>query len=119
VAPLAAGEPAIAGGRLPPPPTEHPLAPIQLLSTIQLEQVEIDFLASPEIGRVASSTPRAVKRLVNIYRIVRARLSESGREITGVAPKDMLYPLIALAAAVETGRTAEVADAFCDGLMRS
>jgi hypothetical protein len=80
---------------------------------MRLEKGEIDILASSEIGLIASKSPRSVKRLVNIYRIVRARLSEAELEdFLGQDSKTPLYPIVALLAAVETGQSVEVADAL-------
>lgn len=82
----------------------------EALRTIELLPEEIAFLASPEIGSLASSTPRGVKRLVNVYRLVRTRLSEITRDPSWGEGPD--YPLIALTAAIETGQSVEVADTF-------
>jgi hypothetical protein len=82
----------------------------QVLRTIELLPDEITFLASAAIGGLASSTPRGVKRLVNVYRLVRTRLSEVARDASWGEGPD--HPLIALAAAVETGQSVGVADAF-------
>lgn len=81
------------------------------LATVKLTQAEIDFLASPEIGALAAKSPRAVKRMINVYRIVRARLD--GAELaaflgTGDRPPD--WPIAAFLAAVECGQPVEVAD---------
>jgi hypothetical protein len=86
------------------------------LRTIELEQAEIDFLASPEIAALAGSTPRGVKRLVNVYRLVRSRLVQSGGSPMGMAAMPRDYPLAAIAVAIETGQTVEVADAFLKAL---
>lgn len=91
---------------------------IQAIATIQLEQVEIDFLASPTIARIASATPRAVKRFLNIYRLVRTRLSEGGVAIVKDETDPPAYPIIAFAVAIETGQPAEVARAFYEMLLR-
>lgn len=85
------------------------------LRTLELLPEEIDFLASTEIGSIASSTPRGVKRLVNVYRLVRTRLSEITRDETWGEGPD--YPLIALTAAIETGQSVEIADAFYSWLL--
>jgi hypothetical protein len=86
------------------------------LATIQLESEEIEFLASSTIAKIAAKTPRAVKRLVNVYRLVRTRLSETNALDSGDGPRSPDYPLIALMVAVETGQPVDVADAFYDGL---
>ena len=84
--------------------------------TIKLEDIEIEFLASPAIAAIAAATPRSVKRLVNVYRLVRTRLVESGGTPMGGGGRAPDYPLIALTVAIETGQTIEIADAFLQGL---
>ena len=83
------------------------------LRTLQLTRGEEDFLASAEIAALAAADPRGVKRLVNVYKIVRSRLSETDDAMilggNGVPPA---FPLIALCAAIETGQPFEVADNF-------
>jgi hypothetical protein len=102
------------------PSHEKPSVPQQTkpeaLATIQLDSTEIDFVASPEIAAIASSSPRAVKRLVNVYRLVRARIGETGGTPVAINGSVPDYPLIALCLAVETGQPVTVADAFYDGL---
>jgi len=87
------------------------------LASLKLEREEIDLLASPEIGAIASKSPRAVKRLINVYRIVRARLDDNQLDEflgkSGAAPS---YPIAALLAAIETGQPIEVAEAFYPAL---
>lgn len=90
--------------------------PGQALATIQLEPAEVDFLASLAIASIAATTPRAVKRLVNIYRLVRSRASDSGYSIMGDASTPPIYPIIAVTVAIETGQPVELADLFYDGL---
>jgi len=83
------------------------------LESLKLDLAEIDYLARPEIGAIASKSPRTVKRLINIYRIVRSRLS--GRELdaflgrSGSPPR---YPIAILLLAIETGQPSELASAF-------
>jgi hypothetical protein len=51
---------------------------------LQLTNAEIAFLGSPEIAALAATAPRGVKRLVNIYRIARARRGqEDGDAVLG------------------------------------
>ncbi|MGA2409823.1 MAG: P-loop NTPase fold protein, partial [Candidatus Binataceae bacterium] len=83
---------------------------IPTLGLIQLEQQEIDFLASPAIAGIAPTTPRSVKRMLNIYRLVRTRLGESGADIMGKNGGPAVYPLIALASALETRQAETVGD---------
>jgi hypothetical protein len=114
-----ASPPPGAAGAAPPPPQPPPRPPPsaakarEALATIRLEPSEVDFLASPWIEAIAGSTPRAVKRLMNVYRLVRTRLSE---EPGGATAPERDYPMIALAVAVETGQPVKVADDFYEGL---
>lgn len=81
------------------------------LASLRLTQAEIDFLASPEIGAIAAKSPRAVKRLVNVYRIVRGRLSpEELRSFLGEDGTTPQWPVAIFLAAVEVGQSVEVAD---------
>jgi hypothetical protein len=89
---------------------------IRGLGLIQLEQEEIDFLASPEIAAIAPTTPRSVKRLLNVYRLVRTRLGETGADLMGKNSAPAVYPLIAMSVAIETGQPVQVADDFFRGL---
>jgi hypothetical protein len=83
------------------------------LRTLQLTRAEEDFLASAQIAGLAASDPRGVKRLVNVYKIVRSRLSETDESmILGGRGTPPDFPLIALFAAIETGQPLEVADKF-------
>jgi hypothetical protein len=94
------------------------LASVDLaLATVRLTQAEVDFLASPEIGAIAFKSPRSVKRMLNIYRIARARMSEAELdEFLGRNGKKATWPLAAFLAAVETGQSVEIADALAEGL---
>lgn len=83
------------------------------LATLVLDDAEVRFLASKEIGAIAANTPRGVKRMINIYRLVRAHLAESSDQR---APEFPEYPLVALAVAVQTSQTGEVANALYRGL---
>ena len=90
------------------------------MRTLQLTRGEEDFLACPAIAALAAPDPRGVKRLVNVYKIVRSRLSETDDAIIlGTDGRAPAYPLIALCAAIETGQPLEIADAFYGGLKAS
>lgn len=121
----------------PPPPSsdqaeeDEPLAAVEAtpatpsedvaraLRTLQLDPVEEEFLAGPEIAALAATDPRGVKRLVNVYKIARARLSEADDAmILGDDVRPPAYPLIAICAAIETGQPLAVADNFYDGVKR-
>lgn len=84
------------------------------LATIRLDPAEVAFLASPEIAALAAGTPRAVKRLINVYRLVRTRLDETGLSALGNQTQPPAYPIIALVVAIEVGQPVAVADAFYD-----
>jgi len=112
-------EPPALGSQIDPevrPPVEQLRStPVPALETLQLTKPEIDFLASPTIAAVAATTPRAVKRLVNTYRLVRARIGAGSKTLSDDAIT-RIYPIIALTVAIETGQPVEVADAFYEGL---
>jgi hypothetical protein len=98
-------------------PANGPAVAPASLASIELQEIEIEFLASATIAGVAATTPRAVKRLINVYRLVRTRLAESGALDPvggGGGPPD--YPLIGLMVAIETGQPGEVADMLLAGL---
>ena len=87
------------------------------LATVRLTNEEVAFLASPEIGAIALKSPRSVKRMLNVYRIVRARMSETELdEFLGRNGKQASWPLAAFLAAMETGQSVEIADAWYTGL---
>jgi hypothetical protein len=87
----------------------------EIRRTLQLTKAEIDFLASPEIAALAAAAPRGVKRLVNIYRLARTRRGqEDPVAVLGGPNRSAEHTLIALMAAVETGRTYQVAERFYD-----
>lgn len=86
---------------------------IEARRKLQLTNAEIAFLGSPQIAALAATAPRGVKRLVNVYRIARARRGqEDGEAVLGGPGGPAEYPLIALMAAVETGQRPQVADWF-------
>ena len=89
----------------------------EALATVKLTQSEVDFLASPEIGALAAKSPRAVKRMINVYRIIRARMSEPElAEFLGQTGKPPTWPIAAFLAAVECGQPVEVADAMYEAI---
>lgn len=87
------------------------------LASLKLEAEEVALLASPLIGALACKSPRAVKRLVNIYRIVRARLSDSDlAQFLGRSGDPPRYPVATLLAAIETGQPLELVELFYPAL---
>lgn len=96
----------------PPPVVET----IEAARAMRLEPQEIAFLASPAVGALAASTPRGAKRLVNIYRLVRSQMLEQGDPVLGEGGKPPIYPLIAIAVALETGRHQDAAEHLHKGL---
>jgi hypothetical protein len=82
------------------------------VEVVQLSPAEARFLASREIAALASATPRGVKRLVNIYRLVRAKFERAGGSVLGDGGRPPNYPMIALCVAIETGQAAQTSDAF-------
>jgi hypothetical protein len=101
----------------PPQPTRRENEHLDDLAAVRLDPEELKFLTSKVIGNVAGKSPRAVKRFVNIYRIVRARLSDFELvEFLGRDGRPPLYPMAALIAAIETGQRMDVADSFYSAL---
>ncbi|PZA09041.1 hypothetical protein DNX69_25455 [Rhodopseudomonas palustris] len=87
------------------------------LASLKLEAEEVALLASPLIGALACKSPRAVKRLVNMYRIVRARLSDRELEqFLGRSDGPPRYPVVTLLAAIETGQPLELVELFYPAL---
>jgi hypothetical protein len=99
------------------PPEDEFSAVDAALASMKLEKEEIGLLKGSKIGAIASKSPRAVKRLINIYRIVRARLSDRDLEQflgrSGTPPR---YPIVALLSAIETGQPIELAEALYPAL---
>jgi hypothetical protein len=97
----------------PPQPPRRKDEDLDDLAAVRLDPEELAFLTSKVIGDLAGKSPRAVKRFVNIYRIVRARLSDLElAEFLGHDDRPPLFPMAVLIAAVETGQRMEVADSF-------
>lgn len=60
-----------------------------------LDPVEVEFLAGSYIAGICQQTPRTVKKMLNIYRLVRAGLAEDGQDLV----QGKLYGAVALAVA--------------------
>ncbi len=102
-------------GHAPPEAGDEDAAPavnqMVKIQAISLTEEEEQFLRSPQIGRVAGKSPRAVKRLVNICRLVKGRLTDVERQhFTG--REGPLYPAAFAVAAVEAGQSTEVIEAL-------
>jgi KAP family P-loop domain len=83
----------------------------EALNSVRLEDDEVNFLCSRQIGALAGKSPRAVKRLINVYRILRAhRAGETLEEFLGRGNGPAQYRLLALVLAVEVGQPNLVAD---------
>lgn len=89
------------------------------LSTVELTEAEIAFLSSDEIGQLAGREPRTVKRFINVYRLIRARLTTAEREIfLGNRTEAEQYPVVAVLIAIETGLSSETVAEFYSELKR-
>ncbi|TAV88640.1 hypothetical protein ELH93_05030 [Rhizobium leguminosarum] len=85
----------------------------QALETVKLTPAEVEFLSCEAIGRIAGGEPRTVKRFINIYRIVRARLEPAERaSFLGLDGSPAGFPIAVLMIAMETGQPIEVAEKF-------
>lgn len=85
----------------------------EALATVKLTAAEVEFLASEAIGRLAGREPRTVKRFINIYRIIRARLDAAQRAaFLGGEGRPAVYPIVAILVATETGQGLETAQSL-------
>jgi hypothetical protein len=84
---------------------------VDSFAAMELSPNEIDFLASPAIGRLAAKDPRAVKRLINVYRILRASLTPVQlRRLIGADQAAPDYPIAIFLIAVDVGQPLQIAD---------
>jgi hypothetical protein len=87
------------------------------LSTVELTEPEIAFLAGDAIGQLAGREPRTVKRFINLYRLIRARLTTPERErFLGGRTEPEQYPVVAVLIAIETGLSSETVAEFYNEL---
>lgn len=85
----------------------------EALATVKLTAAEVEFLAGEAIGRLAGREPRTVKRFINIYRIIRARLDAAQRTaFLGSEGRPPVYPIVAVLVAAETGQGLEIAQSL-------
>jgi len=85
----------------------------EALATVKLTSAEVEFLASEAIGGLAGREPRTVKRFINIYRIIRARLDAAQRaEFLGLEGRPAVYPIVAILVATETGQGLETSQSL-------
>ncbi|TCU33141.1 hypothetical protein [Rhizobium azibense] len=92
----------------------------EALSTVQMTAAEIEFLADDTIGSLAGNEPRTVKRFINIYRIIRARLDPEARQaFLGGGNSAAEYPIICVLIAIETGQPPETVSQFYAGLSQT
>ncbi len=66
-----------------------------------LTAAEVAFLASPTLGAIAATEPRSVKRMINIYRLLRAGLAPADRAAF-TDPQRPVYPVVAILLAAAT-----------------
>ncbi len=85
---------------------DEPVEPERLLETVRLDPREVEFLKCPAIGAIAAHDPRGVKRMINTYRLARARMSREELDKL-LDADDPTFPILALFAAIETGQPIE------------
>jgi len=74
----------------------------EALVTMALSEAELAFLASPELGAIGPKDPRAVKRMLNTYRVIRGRLGAEARaEFVGEGGRPPAFPVLAILLALE------------------
>ncbi len=111
---LASGEVTVGaiGGAKEAPSDHASNGPAARIEAVEFETKEAEFLKSSALGAVANKTPRAVKRLVNIYRLIRTKMSTDERnDLLGLKGKAPLYPVAAAMAAIEVGQPIEIKEA--------
>lgn len=82
------------------------------LERVILTEDEITLLRSAALGALAGSSPRAIKRFINIYRIVRGRQGANLRRFTGEDGSQADFPIVSTILALETGASGADAAAF-------
>jgi hypothetical protein len=99
---------------LPPPDNvDVQVASIEALERIVLSEEEYNLIKTHEIGRIVGKSPRAVKRFVNIYQLVRSRRRGSDlAEFIGMGERSPLFPVAMLLLAIDVGQSADAARAF-------
>ncbi|TBE99675.1 P-loop NTPase fold protein [Rhizobium ruizarguesonis] len=99
---------------------EHKSFLDEALSTVELTEPEVAFLASDGVGQLAGREPRTVKRFINVYRLIRARLTSTERQgFLGDGTEPEQYPVVAVLIAIETGLPSEVVARFYEGMKQS
>lgn len=94
------------------PAPETPAAPEETLEAavvdMTLTPAERDFLASPALAGLAPRDPRSVKRMLNTYRVIRARLDPARRaDLLGKDGAPAAFPVAAILVALECGPSAD------------
>ena len=91
---------------------ENQEQPEETLSRITLDEKEVTLIK--ELGPIIGKSPRAVKRFMNIYRLVRSRRKGSDLEafLSRAAGNAPLYPTTMLVLGLEVGTPADVVAAF-------
>nr|WP_298682477.1 P-loop NTPase fold protein [uncultured Dongia sp.] len=102
-----------------PPSPAAEVPPAESFEAMILTPEEIKFLGDGAIGRIAPREPRGVKRMINVYRVLRASMSPDDlHALTGDVHTAPTYPLAIFMAALETGQDVDVANNFYDGLRK-
>jgi hypothetical protein len=90
------------------------------IARVTLTRREYELLQAPEIGRLVGKSPRAVKRFVNIYRIIRARRRGSElAQFLGNEEGPPLFPAAILLLALEIGQASTAARSFRTFILNS
>jgi hypothetical protein len=90
---------------------------VEVRKAVELEDAEIELMKA--MGPVVGKSPRAVKRFVNLYRLIRARRAgEDLDDFLGKRGDAPSFPAVMFLLAIDTGLTAAEADAVF-GAIRS
>ncbi|MDQ0563227.1 hypothetical protein QO004_005036 [Rhizobium mesoamericanum] len=99
---------------------EHKSFLDEALSTVELTEPEVKFLTNEGIGQLAGREPRTVKRFINVYRLIRARLASQERQaFLGDGTEPEQYPVVVVLVAIETGLSSDVVAAFYESMTQS
>ncbi len=92
--------------------TEPPLltrTEIEVRKAVELEDAEINLMKA--LGLLVGKSPRAVKRFINLYRLIRARrVGEELEDFLGRRGKAPVYPAVMFLLAIDAGLTTAEAE---------